>query len=163
MDVFSLPLKKYAYPLLKQVMTEEKIPQSLIMISLDWRKPWNFLSTLKEALTVIESHFESVSPALLSERKSFLEHLYQLQYMGQLSESDAHLLPLDTGVLSKSIGIPIVIACEYAEYIDNYRKEGTYTNDTLDKIQQVLRTIGLCCKYRNTHWCRWSCYFLCPF
>lgn len=56
------------------------------------------------------------------------------------------VLPCGEGVLTKNLGVPIVVVCNKADGVEMLEKEYSYKDDIFVYIQQHLRRICLSCK-----------------
>ncbi|KAJ8325582.1 hypothetical protein O5D80_005791 [Batrachochytrium dendrobatidis] len=158
------------HSLLDFALTNENIWDSLAIITLDWSKPWLFIKSLNSWLGVLESRIKYLSQSnrtAIQELKNQLEMhvrgytesaatinriLGSTTDLFESAQSEPHnqnsfglpdslSLPLGSGVLNKSIGLPIVVVCCQAEILTDHERD--YKEDKLGYIQQTLRTICL--------------------
>ncbi|KAF9516836.1 hypothetical protein BS47DRAFT_608424 [Hydnum rufescens UP504] len=146
------------------------LPHTLIMIVLDWTKPWSFLEQLHTWLAWSESWVnsdKSRDTQVLREEgrdrlQSHLQHYTEPSAAPGSADSlptvasslNSTLLPLGQGTFShNSAGVPIIVTCTKADLIDDEidpgigmaKGKGGEWEERTDAVMQVLRTI--CLKY----------------
>ncbi|KAF7290898.1 hypothetical protein HMN09_01268200 [Mycena chlorophos] len=146
------------------------LPNTLVMIVLDWTRPWAFIEELETWLQWVERWTRGDGARELEiAREESRERLQaHLQHYSEPSTEPSPaaavaggaLLPLGPGTLThNSAGVPIVVACTKADLIDEngdpaagasgmggmVRGKGGEWEERTDSIMQVLRTI--CLKY----------------
>ncbi|KAF9983870.1 hypothetical protein BGZ65_001340, partial [Modicella reniformis] len=162
---------KSYYALLKYCLNTTTIAHSIVLIVLDWSRPWIFMETLQRWAKVLETAIQqicqegAVAGAAWTRGKALMDELQEklsrfLQEYTEpshgtstfseslsLGSTDAQsvLLPLTEGCLTNNTGVPIVIVCTKSDNINNLEREMDYKEETFDYIQQTLRTI--CLKY----------------
>ncbi|OAJ36546.1 hypothetical protein BDEG_20709 [Batrachochytrium dendrobatidis JEL423] len=120
------------HSLLDFALTNENIWDSLAIITLDWmemhvRGYTESAATINRILGSTTDLFESAQSEPHNQNSFGLP--------------DSLSLPLGSGVLNKSIGLPIVVVCCQAEILTDHERD--YKEDKLGYIQQTLRTICL--------------------
>ncbi|CAO3611282.1 unnamed protein product [Cunninghamella blakesleeana] len=144
--------------LLKFIMNEEMIKDLMIIITLDWSKPWSFVSSLEKWLNTINQVFlqlynshaniKILLDKLSNDVKEYIQNYSESNETSYRSSStlikssDQVKLPLTNGQLSTNYGIPIAVVCCKSDY---QTKLKNYKDEKLDFIQLTLRTI--CLKY----------------
>ena len=123
--------------------------QTLIIIVLDWTRPWTFVEELQTWLTWVETWSKGDASRELEiireesrERRKFLHFLHYSKMSTMLSKVQSHLqhyseptndslpasnstlsstlLPLGSGSFThNSAGVPIIVACTKADMIDD--------------------------------------------
>ncbi|KAF9919161.1 hypothetical protein BX616_000435 [Lobosporangium transversale] len=166
---------KSYHALLKYCFNSKSIADSIVVIVLDWSKPWTFMETLERWVRVLEIAIQQIcqegtaanvawskGKALMDELQEkltrFLQEYTEPQAQSAngastfsesqtfgLGSTDAVLLPLTEGCLTNNTGVPIVIVCTKSDHINILERELDYKEETFDYIQQSLRTI--CLKY----------------
>nr|CAG8524817.1 2988_t:CDS:10 [Entrophospora candida] len=139
LGIYQLAGSEDAYrPLLKFALNYKTLPDSLVVIVLDWTRPWTFIETLQRWIKFIESSIKDVcseggtgSKSGWTKGKAVVDELKESQ------------LPLGPGTLTTNLGIPIVVVCTKS---DNVERGFDYKEELFDFIQQSLRTICLKCK-----------------
>ncbi|KAI9597016.1 dynein light intermediate chain-domain-containing protein [Syncephalis fuscata] len=150
---------------------------TLILITVDWQRPWTFVETLERWFSVIRDGVQAVRDegrdasvnwskggVIVDENKERLERFLQ-EYVepsedGTLplnvtTNANEVLLPLSEGSLTTNFGIPVIVVCCKADHMNVLEKEHDYKEDQFDFIQQTLRTIcsyyGAGLFYTSTH------------
>ncbi|KAJ7246530.1 dynein light intermediate chain-domain-containing protein [Mycena haematopus] len=148
------------------------LPHTLVMIALDWTRPWTFVDELETWLRWVEkwAHGDGARELQIVREESRERLQAHLQHYSEpsidppaavSSVSGSTLLPLGHGILThNSAGVPIIVVCTKADLIDEggsdlgtgasgmggmVRGKGGEWEERTDSIMQVLRTI--CLKY----------------
>ncbi|KAJ7126401.1 dynein light intermediate chain-domain-containing protein [Mycena crocata] len=147
------------------------LPHTLVMIALDWTRPWTFVEELETWLRWVETwargdaarELEIVREEGRERLQAHLQHYSEPSVdppAAASSVSSNTLLPLGQGTFTRnSAGIPILVACTKADLIDEgsdlaagasgmggmVRGKGGEWEERTDGVMQVLRTI--CLKY----------------
>ncbi|KAJ3103482.1 hypothetical protein HDU97_010065 [Phlyctochytrium planicorne] len=145
-------------PLIKFVINAETISNTMVLLCLDWNKPWRFFALLEKYLILLQQHIDTLAAenrAVVEEEKEKLEnYIREFKDAGtgaQVSssipgiKSESLALSLGDGVLTHNLGIPIVVVCTKADATTMLERDLSYSEDRFDFIQQSLRTI--CLKY----------------
>ncbi|GAA5907009.1 hypothetical protein JCM5296_003912 [Sporobolomyces johnsonii] len=162
LSLFQLPSPLPPYPsLLPLALSRQTLLDSLIVIVLDWERPWGFIKELKEWVAMLERVLESQAGKdswEAVEGKERLEaHLraYHEPAAGASSAAPATTststsaaaldadAPLPSGTLTDNLGIGIVVVCTKADQMNSLEREREFTEEQFDYIQQTLRTICL--------------------
>ncbi|KAJ3209693.1 hypothetical protein HDU67_005987 [Dinochytrium kinnereticum] len=145
-------------PLVRYVIDPETLANSLVVLCLDWTKPWRFFHSLEKYLGLLQKHILNMLPSnspILSAQTERLES-YIRDYKDTASaaqgtsnlgaiKSDSMAFSLGPGVLTQNLGIPIIVACTKSDGMTMLERELSYSEDQFDFIQQSLRTV--CLKY----------------
>ncbi|KAJ7640155.1 dynein light intermediate chain-domain-containing protein [Mycena rosella] len=147
------------------------LPHTLVMIALDWTRPWTFIEELETWLQWVETwargdaarELEIVREESRERLQSHLQHYSEPSIdppAATSSVSGSTVLPLGSGTFThNSAGVPIIVACTKADLIDEgsdlaagasgmggmVRGKGGEWEERTDGVMQVLRTI--CLKY----------------
>ncbi|KAJ3171718.1 hypothetical protein HDU88_007798 [Geranomyces variabilis] len=149
--------------LIRFALDADALNHSMVLIVLDWTKPWEFITTLETWLGVLEREIAKRtkgSQGLFEELQEKLE----VSWRRYTSPSEAKnvaapstnatptrsfqhtiTLPLGPGTLTRNIGLPIVIVAAKADATAALVRDLGYKEEQFDFIQQTLRTI--CLKY----------------
>jgi len=155
--------------LLRFGLNSSTLPDSLVVIVLDWARPWTFVETLQRWIKFLELGIENVKTeggngskdgwtrgkVVVEELKESIERFIQTysdpdsanpNAAAVNSESDDVALPLGPGVLTTNLAVPLVVVCTKSDKVSSYlERELDYKEEQFDYIQQCLRTI--CLKY----------------
>ncbi|TPX32319.1 hypothetical protein SmJEL517_g04528 [Synchytrium microbalum] len=134
--------------LIKFGLTASTLDDSLIVLVLDWTRPWSFVETLLTWLGKLEDEIEELTyndPDLLANLREKVEtSVRSYTEPGEVTSSQHNvLLPLGPGSLARNLGVPIVVVCNKADVMTKLERD--YKEESFDYIQQTLRTI--CLKY----------------
>ncbi|KAK1223342.1 hypothetical protein PQX77_013819 [Marasmius sp. AFHP31] len=172
LSVYTVPSADPAYTRLLPhfLPPRTSIPHTLVMIVLDWTRPWTFVEELETWLRWVEDWVNGDAVRELEvvreeNRERWLHHL--LHYtepsadpIPATSTASNTVLPLSTGAFThNSAGLPIVVACTKADQIDEghdlvagasgmggmVKGKGDEWEERTDGVMQILRTI--CLKY----------------
>ncbi|KAJ6560463.1 dynein light intermediate chain-domain-containing protein [Mycena capillaripes] len=147
------------------------LPHTLVMIALDWTRPWTFVEELETWLRWVETwargdgarELEIVREESRDRLQAHFQHYSEPSTdppAAVSSVSGSTLLPLGPGTLThNSAGVPIIVVCTKADLIDEMgelaagasgmggmvRGKGGEWEERTDGVMQVLRTI--CLKY----------------
>ncbi|CAG8435905.1 682_t:CDS:2 [Funneliformis caledonium] len=143
-------------PLLRFALNSSTLPHSLVVVVLDWARPWTFIETLQKWIKFVELGIESVkkegnvgSKDGWTKGKAVVDELKDLHAANPNatvnSEEDDVALPLGPGVLTTNLAVPLVVVCTKSDNVSTLERELDYKEEQFDYIQQTLRTI--CLKY----------------
>ncbi|KAI0311026.1 dynein light intermediate chain-domain-containing protein [Amylostereum chailletii] len=148
------------------------LPHTLVMIVLDWTRPWTFVEELVTWLTWVEHwvKVDSSREAIIAREENRERLQAHIQHYTEPSTEpisatattlQGTILPLGPGTLThNSGGVPIIVACTKADLIDDnndvagagasgmggmVKGKGGEWEERTDGIMQILRTI--CLKY----------------
>jgi dynein light intermediate chain 1, cytosolic len=100
--------------LIESIITEKSIADTVAVICLDWSKPWNFLEQLQRWIGVLQKRVNLLDSETTTASQMKLDHFIRnakdtdFQQDSTASIAD---IPLPTGVLTKNLGIPLIIVC----------------------------------------------------
>ncbi|CAG8513588.1 12728_t:CDS:2 [Racocetra fulgida] len=143
--------------LLHFALNSTTLPDSLVVIVLDWARPWTFVETLQRWIKFIEVGIERVKKegsvgakddwtkgkAVVEEMQEILERFIK-NYANELdtstasgtvpasSEEDEVALPLGPGVLTTNLAVPLVVS----DNVTTLEKQMDYKEEQFDYIQQ---------------------------
>ncbi|TCD69233.1 hypothetical protein EIP91_008336 [Steccherinum ochraceum] len=174
LSVYTVPSAASSYTALLPhfLPPRNSIPHTVVMIVLDWTKPWLFLEELHMWLSWVEQWVQGDSARELviareENRERLQAHLQH--YTEPSSDPDPAaastlsntLLPLGPGTFTHNIGgVPIAVVCTKADLIDEgndvigagasgmggmVKGKGGEWEERTDGIMQILRTV--CLKY----------------
>lgn len=142
-------------PLLKHIFTPSSIPNSIAVILLDWAEPWNWLSQLRERISILKSVLDSLDNDCKDimdevmrswrERRAgpVIEGVTPAFVLNPQQQSSAPPPPLGPGEWDDPLGISICIVCLNAENTHILAREHVWTDTQFDYILQHLRAVLL--------------------
>ncbi|GAA5966769.1 hypothetical protein JCM3765_000943 [Sporobolomyces pararoseus] len=168
LSVYQLPSAQPPFPaLLPLALKRDTLLESVVVIVLDWEKPWDWIRELKEWIRMLKELVRNVDEdeATLDKSRARVEN-YLRNYREPASTvqgstaattttattTSSTLLdnesPLPDGTLVENLGVPIVVVCTKADHINTLERSKEFTEEQFDYIQQTLRTI--CLRYGAT-------------
>ncbi|EWC48109.1 hypothetical protein DRE_02688 [Drechslerella stenobrocha 248] len=137
-------------PLLKPLFTPELLPDTLVVMLLDWRTPWTWLRQTRRWIRLLRNIFSQLD----HDAKEVLEEVMQawearprnfgetgaIQVPGAASEVQ---IPLGPGEFDEPLGLPLLVVCQNADNIDTLERERGWKEEEFDFVLQFMRTILL--------------------
>ncbi|PIL37380.1 hypothetical protein GSI_01074 [Ganoderma sinense ZZ0214-1] len=173
LSVYTVPSSAPSYSALLPhfVPPRASLPHTLVMIALDWTRPWLFVQELVTWLEWVEKWVKGDGSRELDIAKEENRERLQVHWQHYTEPSaeplpaaatvNGTVLPLGQGTLThNSAGVPIVVVCTKADLIDEgsdiigsgpsgmggmVKGKGGEWEERTDSIMQVLRTV--CLKY----------------
>ncbi|KAJ5794900.1 hypothetical protein N7457_001499 [Penicillium paradoxum] len=149
--LLSEPSPSFA-PLLKPLLTPKSVPETLVVILMDWSDPWTWVRRLREWTRLLRS----VLVSLDDETKFVMEETmteWRDRKRGVDSSSGATggistsggpvTIPLGPGEWDEGLGIPMCVVCQGADKIEKLEKDHGWHEEQFDFVLQFLRTILL--------------------
>ncbi|KAJ5649864.1 uncharacterized protein N7484_003587 [Penicillium longicatenatum] len=149
--LLSEPCPSFA-PLLKPLLTPQSVPETLVVILMDWSDPWTWIRRLREWVRLLRS----VLVSLDDETKIVMEETMtewrdrkrgmdaSAGATGNLPNSGGPVtIPLGPGEWDEGLGIPMCVVCQGANNIEKLEKDHGWHEEQFDFILQFLRTILL--------------------
>jgi len=154
--------------ILKFALNPRALNSTMVLMVLDFAKPWSFLTSLTQWMEVLEQQLlavydECAETGLDTEHQQAQVKWFQ-NYVepakedsgsprsgkmssfageGNLAGGDDIVLPLGEGTLTSNLGVPIVIACNKADMMATLEKNFEYQDSDFEFIQQHLRKFAL--------------------
>ncbi|KAI1137421.1 putative motor protein [Hypoxylon sp. FL0543] len=138
--------------LIQPLLTPQSIPNTLIVILLDWSQPWLWMRQLREWLLLLRTVIMSLS----LECKETMEETMNswrdrgrtggsvnLDGTGAVANEGDVALPLGPGEWDDALGLPLCVVCQNAERIDYLEKTQGWKEEKFDLVLQYLRTVLL--------------------
>ncbi|THH19895.1 hypothetical protein EW146_g1335 [Bondarzewia mesenterica] len=172
LSVFTVPSSAPSYTSLIPhfLPPRASLPHTIILIVLDWTRPWTFLDELHTWLTWVEEWVKGdgareLEIAREENRERLQAHLQHYTEPSSdpipaTSTMQGTILPLGPGTFThNSAGVPIIVTCTKADLIDEnndlvagasgmggmVKGKGGEWEERTDGVMQILRTI--CLKY----------------
>ncbi|GAA5836176.1 hypothetical protein JCM11251_007388 [Rhodosporidiobolus azoricus] len=154
----------FSAPLLSLALSRSTLLSSLILIVLDWEKPWKWVEELEGWIAVLEERLEGIrlegqgagggkecwEEVEGRERLEAFIRAYHEPPAGSTTITSASTTtaydpeaPLPPGTLTDNLGLGIVIVCTKADHMNVLEREREFTDEQFDYIQQTLRTVAL--------------------
>lgn len=128
--------------LLQFVVNKETLDSLVVMIVLDYQRPWTMLQSFEYWMKTLDSHIGSLGVARLDELKQKVVSEYQRYSEAGAAEQDGAddiVLPLEEGVLTCNIGLPVIVVCNKSDASAMLENDLDYRNEHFDFMQMHLR------------------------
>ncbi|KAI1778885.1 putative motor protein [Hypoxylon cercidicola] len=138
--------------LIEPLLTPQSIPNTLIVILLDWSQPWLWMRQLREWLLLLRTVIMSLSldcketmeEVMISWRdRGRTGGSVNLDGTGAVANEGDVALPLGPGEWEEALGLPLCVVCQNSERIDYLEKTQSWKEEKFDLVLQYLRTILL--------------------
>lgn len=147
MSVYTLSEPAPSYRLLlKPLLTPRMIPNTLIVILLDWNQPWNWVRQLRSWIRLLRSIIVSLD----DESKIAMEetlNFWRSQKRGAAGDGqpadDEGPIPFGPGEWDEPLGVPLSVVCQNADKIEQFEKDRGWKDEQFDFVLQFIRTILL--------------------
>ncbi|OKL63952.1 hypothetical protein UA08_00672 [Talaromyces atroroseus] len=137
-------------PLLRPLLTPQSVPETLIVILLDWSSPWTWVRQLREWVRLLRSVLISlddptkiVMEEVMTEWKDKKRGLDLNSTTGVTNSGGPVTIPLGPGEWDEGLGVPLCVVCHGANKIEQLEKENGWREEEFDFILQFMRTILL--------------------
>ncbi|EGS22626.1 putative motor protein [Thermochaetoides thermophila DSM 1495] len=138
--------------LLQPILTPDSIPNTLIVILLDWSQPWKWMRQLREWILLLRTVLVSLSheckatmeEVMLSWRDRGRGGGINLDGSMTAPTADAEpALPLGPGEWEDGLGLPLCVVCQNAEKMEYLEKTQGWKEEEFDVVLQFMRTVLL--------------------
>ncbi|EHA24014.1 hypothetical protein ASPNIDRAFT_181494 [Aspergillus niger ATCC 1015] len=139
-------------PLLKPLLTPQSIPETLVVILLDWSDPWTWIRRLREwvrllrhVLISLDDETKIVMEENLTEWRDRKRGMDSSSggAQGFTSSAGPVTIPLGPGEWDEGLGIPMCVVCQGADKIEKLEKDHGWHEEQFDFILQFMRTLLL--------------------
>ncbi|GAB1312478.1 Dynein light intermediate chain [Madurella fahalii] len=140
--------------LLQPLLTPQTIPNTLIVVLLDWSQPWKWMRQLREWILLLRT----VLVSLTNECKDAMEEVMlswrdrgrggasgtNLDGTAAVPSSEVEVaLPLGPGEWEDALGLPLCLVCQNAEKMEYLEKTQSWKEEEFDVVLQFMRTVLL--------------------
>ena len=137
--------------LLQPLFTPQSIPESLLVVLLDWNEPWlwarelrRWISLLRGITASMDNETEQVAERVMKEWQQRKRGVSTYDIGATNSSSEANVtLPLGEGEWDVPLGLPLCVVCHNADKISSIEIEQNWREEDFDFVLQFLRTILL--------------------
>ncbi|RPA74517.1 hypothetical protein BJ508DRAFT_243855 [Ascobolus immersus RN42] len=131
-------------PLLKPLFTPETLPETLVVILLDWAKPWDWARQVRTWVRLLRGIFTDLD----DDCRQTLDEVVHDWESKRSTFTDAGgggevVLALGPGEFDEPLGLPLCVVCQNSDKIEVLEKEQGYKEEQFDFILQFLRTVLL--------------------
>ncbi|CEL02947.1 Putative Function: LIC2 of R. norvegicus is a subunit of dynein [Aspergillus calidoustus] len=136
-------------PLLKPLLTPQSIPETLVVVLLDWSDPWTWVRRLREwvrllrhVLISLDDETKIVLEENMTEWRDRKRGLDAAAAGSQVASSGGPVtIPLGPGEWDEGLGIPVCVVCQGADKIEKLERDHGWHEEGFDFILQFLRTL----------------------
>ncbi|KAI1323606.1 dynein light intermediate chain-domain-containing protein [Xylariaceae sp. FL0255] len=135
--------------LVSPLLTPQSIPNTLIVILLDWSQPWSWMRQLREWVLLLRTVINSLSPECKEAMEEVMNNWRERGRTGGsvnldgtsavAAEGDV-ALPQGPGEWENRLGLPLCVVCQNSERIDYLEKSQGWKEEKFDLVLQFLRT-----------------------
>ncbi|KAK4161265.1 putative dynein 1 light intermediate chain 1 [Cladorrhinum sp. PSN259] len=138
--------------LLRPLLTPQSIPNTLIVILLDWSQPWKWMRQLREwvlllrtvLISLSEDCKEAMQEVMLSWRDRGRGGGINLDGTTAVPVSDDSVaLPVGPGEWEDGLGLPLCVVSQNAEKMEYLEKQQGWKEEEFDVVLQFMRTVLL--------------------
>ena len=138
-------------PLLKPLISAQTIPESLLLVLLDWNEPWlwarklrRWISILREITASMENETEEVAERVMKEWQQRKRGPSSYDTGATNTGSETNItLPLGEGEWDVPLGLPLCVVCHNSDKISALEVEQNWREEDFDFVLQFLRTVLL--------------------
>ncbi|POR38405.1 Cytoplasmic dynein 1 light intermediate chain 2 [Tolypocladium paradoxum] len=152
--LLSQPSTEFA-SLVSPLLTPEAIPNTALVILLDWSQPhlwlrqiWNWIQVLEEVMGRVSTEARNEMEELMSSWKERGRGGATINLDGTPSATATSgdgdgLLPLGPGEWAEPLGLPLCVVCQHAQKMEFLEKNKGWKEPDFDTVLQYLRTVLL--------------------
>ncbi|KAK4177311.1 putative dynein 1 light intermediate chain 1 [Triangularia setosa] len=138
--------------LLKPLLTPQTIPNTLIVILLDWSQPWKWMRQLREWILLLRTVLISLSHECMATMEEVMLSWRDRGRGGGINldgttalpvAEDGVALPPGPGEWEDALGIPLCVVAQNAEKMEYLEKTQGWKEEEFDVVLQFMRTILL--------------------
>jgi len=126
LSIYTLPEPSPSFaPLLQPLLTSRTIPDTLLLILLDWSEPWNWVRQIHEWIQLLREVLSSLDEDTKSTMEEIMQEWQQRRRgvaaydsgTGASSGSDLNvIIPLGPGEWDEALGLPLCAVCHNVSY-----------------------------------------------
>lgn len=136
---------KYSF-LLKFALSEKNFKNTLIMFVVSMKTPWNIMDQLESWATLLQDYIDNL-PIPSEELREYRHNCIKKwnEYIEEnVGDKNGYWEPsLGDGVLTRNLGLNIIVVVTMTDYISFLEKENDYKDEHFDFIQQAVRKFCL--------------------
>ncbi|XP_069678594.1 cytoplasmic dynein 1 light intermediate chain 2 isoform X3 [Periplaneta americana] len=146
--------------LLRFALSEESFPHTLVMFVVAMTTPWGILDQLQTWATVLQDHIDRLKidiDDLQDARHKYVKKWQDYVEPGDeleqgspmrrtsrnLEDEGGDILPLGEGVLTRNLGLDVVVVVTKTDYMSTLEKDYDYRDEHFDFMQQWVRRFCL--------------------
>ncbi|KAK4647070.1 uncharacterized protein QC761_122250 [Podospora bellae-mahoneyi] len=138
--------------LLKPLLTPQTIPNTLVVILLDWSQPWKWMRQLREWILLLRTVLISLSHECMATMEEVMLSWRERGRGGGTNldgttalpvADDGVALPPGPGEWEDALGIPLCVVAQNAEKMEYLEKTQSWKEEEFDVVLQFMRTVLL--------------------
>lgn len=132
--------------LLKPLLTPKTLPNTLVVVLLDWSQPWNWIRQLRDWIRLLRSVVVSLDVESKQALEDNVVHWRDTKRSTTLEGSNPDedsALPLGPGEWDEPLGLPLCLVCQNTDKMQTLEKEQGWRDEQFDYVGQYVRTILL--------------------
>ncbi|VVC44806.1 Hypothetical protein CINCED_3A010782 [Cinara cedri] len=136
---------KYSF-LMKFALSKSNFKNTLVMFVVSMKTPWNIMDQLESWSVLLQDYIDNLEIPLeeLREYKLKCVKNWNKYIEENVADKNGCLEPsLEDGVLTRNLGLDIIVIVTMTDYISILEKENNYKDEHFDFIQQALRKFCL--------------------
>ena len=106
-------------PLLKPLLTPESIPETLLVILLDWAEPWNWVRRIRDWIRLLHEVLSTLNEDAKVVMQEIMQEWEQRRRGGahegsssaNTSNETTVNIPLGSGEWNEGLGLPLCVVC----------------------------------------------------
>ncbi|KAM4065555.1 dynein light intermediate chain (DLIC) domain-containing protein [Hirsutella rhossiliensis] len=152
--LLSQPSTEFA-PLVSPLLTAETVPNTTLVILLDWSQPhlwlrqlWNWIQVLEQVMSHVKAEARNEMEEVMASWKERGRGGATINLDGTPSTTGTTgdgdgLLPLGPGEWTEPLGLPLSVVCQNAQKMEFLEKSMGWKEPDFDTVLQYLRTVLL--------------------
>ncbi|KAK3903990.1 dynein light intermediate chain-domain-containing protein [Staphylotrichum tortipilum] len=138
--------------LLHPLLTPRSIPNTLIVVLLDWSQPWKWMRQLREWILLLRTVLislsdgskETMEEVMLAWRDRGRGGGTNLDGSTAVPVGDSEVdIPVGPGEWEDALGLPLCVVCQNAEKMEYLEKTQSWKEEEFDVVLQFMRTVLL--------------------
>ena len=119
MSIYTLPESSLSFaPLIKQLFNQRTIPETLLLILLDWAEPWNWVRQIRDWIRLIHETLAILDDDAKEALEETMDEWQQRRRGGRTNDSHVNTksesivtVPLGPGEWDEALGLPLCVVC----------------------------------------------------
>ena len=132
--------------LLKPLLSPRMIPNTLVVILLDWSQPWNWVRQLRSWIRLLRSIVSSLddeSKIAMEDTLNYWKSQKRNVAGDGMATDSEEPISFGPGEWDEPLGVPLSVVCQNADKIEQLEKERGWKDEQFDFIVQFIRTVLL--------------------
>ncbi|RDW72440.1 dynein family protein [Aspergillus mulundensis] len=133
-------------PLLKPLLTPQSIPETSVVILLDWSDPWTWVRRLREwvrllrhVLISLDDETKIVMEDNMTQWKERKKGIDASSTGSQAASSGAAII--GPGEWDEGLGVPLCVVCQGTDKMEKLERDHGWSEEEFDFIHQFMRTL----------------------